>query len=123
MDNRTFVSEEKHQTLERKIRELETTLDSMQKDRDSYRASTRDKENYIVDLQYKLMEIEEEKLLLLNDLNKQKIVSKKVTNRIRGWESSLQSVNMEHKSKENYGQGKENVKGNCLFEKIEPNTS
>lgn len=105
LENRTFVSEEIQQSLEsRKIRELETTLDVVQKDLHSSRARAMEKERTIVELQHKLSEFEEEKLLLLNDLNKQKMVSDKFNSIIRRWESNLQSVNIEPKSEDDSGQ-------------------
>jgi len=105
LENRTFVSEEIQQSLEsRKIRELETTLDVVQKNLHSFRACAMEKERTIVELQHKLSEFEEEKLLLLNDLNKQKMFSEKANSIMRRWQSSLESVNIELESEDDSGQ-------------------
>lgn len=90
MDRRTLVSEEKVVILKKNVGELETALGSLQKDLDSSRAITMEKDGNIVDLEHKLSDITETKKLLeeknkslLNDVTRCTIALQEENERFR----------------------------------------
>jgi chromosome segregation ATPase len=111
MDRIKLVSEENQVTLQTKVDELETTLDSVKKDLDTYTETIMEKERNVVDLQYKFSEIAETKKLLeeknsslLSDVKQRTVILEEekahLRLKIKELESSLHSLNMDLESRD-----------------------
>jgi DNA repair exonuclease SbcCD ATPase subunit len=110
LDRRTLVSEEEKVKLKGRLRELETTLESLNKNLESFRAIAEQKEGKIVVFQYQLLESAEEKMCLeeknsslITNLSKYTMASEenaRLQDRIRELESVLNSLNRDPESKD-----------------------
>lgn len=144
LDKRTLVSKEEKSSLMGRLRELETALDSLNKNLESSRAIAEEKEGKIVDLQSQLsyiaegkMHLEEKNNPLLSNLHKFTMVSEenaRLQNRIRELETALYSPikdleprdvrlqkSKEHKPLQGKSLALENGKPNAVHEKPKPN--
>lgn len=110
LDRRALVSEQEKVTLTGRVRDLETGLESLNKDIESFRAITEEKEGKIVVFQYQLSEIAEAKICLeeknnslLTNLNKCTKVSEEnacLQERIRELETVMKNFNKDPDSKD-----------------------